>query len=1249
MPLQPAPGRTTFSYTYDPKAAWVAPDNALTNQASQTLASTSTPKAPLFLASPSNWITTDAPVTDQQIVLYAKGAHGTEMAEICWSEDSGLTCASDAFDTAALGTRVSVCATCQLPSGFPNSQFASWGIWRTGTGAYDLGNQSYRGVSISGHVITAPTRAGTPWGFNTDRVSGTVVTLTGCATGFVDNPLTIAHVDSPTQIMVTQTFTATGCTFQEYASGIRVILKNAGTLSFSATYNSVRAFAVGGGESGSRDVCNPAPITDIVVDCDGMEHHPQLTGRLCAVFEGGSNGIYLVQDNGRMCLQSIGHHETIQHLYSVGNPWIGPKAWIGSDGRDLWSVSKRTADRNYTEYVPGAGSSVQEDRWQYVNLTATGIPLNTQIANGPASDAKSALATALFGNPDFGHVGIFGGHIQLSYQPGGDASPCFRGITDSKYRLIQTYTSWTRYPITWGGCHSNASFGSSEYTNLVFTPLMNFNRNKLLGGPFALPLTAIRKRGVFKTYSIPISAGTPGNPTRFISVKHDLAFYSTMSTGGGPYITCSGGTGAWSAVNVTFHAGIQDNNSFTVPVSTSGAYPGGITCVTSPQATLVNIGAVKSNLITIASDAYGYGSYVRDERSLFEDGDPIAISSHPIKQYYAKATGAPTNKQFYVYDDPALTVPSHDVFTTQDNVGLAESCPTTGAAALMPNGKIYYDTGSLRDKAPLIRCLTLRVRSEPCSEWPASGEAQKYRCPTNNSYSSLQNIAAGDVIYDITGADQPNHEHFLVLTKTVNSPVSIDLTVMRRYGAAPYSASWGSDAGVPYCCGVHSMGWFPVAYVNMKSAWFQITDPTATPLPESPIYAGSHHDVGPGGGPGLVTLAAGLTGFNDINGKTMADMLASPVVSDHNNVATWAGNVNDTMANGQKQSYPGHRQTLSGIEATWKSDVTAINIDYGNGANNVDGVFNRTVTKIASFHYVYQISNPAPSGTTNIKLVPYLLTSGVQQFVDISGPMDCRASAAGANCINDSTIGQYCIVYNAATNDCIDSATPGYSKGNVYFSTKIQPATGPGSCASNNNVLAVPCFYPLWPMAGWYEQIRQTPTDRDGTGVRRLTTGWTLPLSHFTFANWISSPDAKWGIYIPNPIAAKGAGGSAAFAMKLPPWPVSDETRRSTFVAVIRKFEGGRSRRIRIRFGYAENGDPMKFYCTTRREACWTSVGATPSNPFVFDGEVQPELRCDDGCTVAIPAIPGRILFYQALHSDGSRTVSEPLQAVAVR
>jgi hypothetical protein len=94
-----------------------------------------------------------------------------------------------------------------------------------------------------------------------------------------------------------------------------------------------------------------------------------------------------------------------------------------------------------------------------------------------------------------------------------------------------------------------------------------------------------------------------------------------------------------------------------------------------------------------------------------------------------------------------------------------------------------------------------------------------------------------------------------------------------------------------------------------------------------------------------------------------------------------------------------------------------------------------------------------------------------------------------------------------------------------------------------------------------------------------------------------------------------------------------------------------------VQFGYAENGDPKNFYCSSRQEKCLATAATVPAVPFLFPSEGTGGLEagvtglpCAGGCTVAIPAISQRMLYYQVKYRDASnRTVATgQVETVAV-
>jgi hypothetical protein len=85
----------------------------------------------------------------------------------------------------------------------------------------------------------------------------------------------------------------------------------------------------------------------------------------------------------------------------------------------------------------------------------------------------------------------------------------------------------------------------------------------------------------------------------------------------------------------------------------------------------------------------------------------------------------------------------------------------------------------------------------------------------------------------------------------------------------------------------------------------------------------------------------------------------------------------------------------------------------------------------------------------------------------------------------------------------------------------------------------------------------------------------------------------------------------------------------------------------REKFGNAENGPATSFFCTSRQEACVVDRGAPP---FSYEfSDTATGVDCSGACSLTIPALSGRILYYRVERNNGSAWVAGPLQIRAVR
>src|SRR5260370_41758385 len=177
--------------------------------------------------------------------------------------------------------------------------FSAWGGMKVAYGTYDLTNRQVPGVSSSAHLVTVSVSAPN-YGLPLDRVLNSKFQLSSCGTGS-GGVFTVDHYDSEGQITMLESATNTNFTYTDMSAGVRVILKNSGTLNVSLTASGWGARTATAGSNGSRWVCARSKVNDIQTDCDGNTRTPPISGYLCGL---ANQGIYVIQDDGRMCLQS---------------------------------------------------------------------------------------------------------------------------------------------------------------------------------------------------------------------------------------------------------------------------------------------------------------------------------------------------------------------------------------------------------------------------------------------------------------------------------------------------------------------------------------------------------------------------------------------------------------------------------------------------------------------------------------------------------------------------------------------------------------------------------------------------------------------------------------------------------------------------------------------------------------------------------------------------------------------------------
>jgi hypothetical protein len=275
----------------------------------------------------------------------------------------------------------------------------------------------------------------------------------------------------------------------------------------------------------------------------------------------------------------------------------------------------------------------------------------------------------------------------------------------------------------------------------------------------------------------------------------------------------------------------------------------------------------------------------------------------------------------------------------------------------------------------------------------------------------------------------------------------------------------------------------------------------------------------------------------------------------------------------------------------------------------------------------------------------------MQPLIDASG------SATG-DVLSDTAADSYKYCVARKPGECRAAAQPG----DIYVNCPNEVKRNDGSygCMWYGQNQDVPIDICVGNMSAYLNSIVQVGFKKnDFTGAlgRTLTKGLTRYKIIDPYWHGKALSDASWVMF--RSMYTNGAWTDVLLG-KLPPYPPTDTVVRWTFqpmpVRLTPPAGLGVDNAV-IQFGYGENGGPEQFYCTSRREKCLATASTIPATPFLYPSEGAAGVEtgvsgvpCANGCSVAIPAISQRLLYYQVKYRDGSnRTVAtSQIEVVAV-
>ncbi len=267
------------------------------------------------------------------------------------------------------------------------------------------------------------------------------------------------------------------------------------------------------------------------------------------------------------------------------------------------------------------------------------------------------------------------------------------------------------------------------------------------------------------------------------------------------------------------------------------------------------------------------------------------------------------------------------------------------------------------------------------------------------------------------------------------------------------------------------------------------------------------------------------------------------------------------------------------------------------------------------------------------KVYPTAAFSGQAPLVDISSP--ATGNIIG---ITGSDSYKYCVA--AVANEC----RQGSSIGDVFVNA---PNVRYPYCFQAAQNLNLSEDYDLCiggsPMVrDAVMQIDMSRVDNEGR-FQRVLTKFSRPRVLSVFYTPYVLPNGQWMVFEAQ-LAGDGNTNKSLLVAKIPPPSPADTYNRGNFIPISLQMPAiPGANQAYVRFGYAESGPWNSLFCTSRAEICVSGSQSSPTpvdpkNPFYFEQTEAGKwsgMACTTGCTLVIPSIPQRVLYYQYVYTNG--------------
>jgi len=318
---------------------------------------------------------------------------------------------------------------------------------------------------------------------------------------------------------------------------------------------------------------------------------------------------------------------------------------------------------------------------------------------------------------------------------------------------------------------------------------------------------------------------------------------------------------------------------------------------------------------------------------------------------------------------------------------------------------------------------------------------------------------------------------------------------------------------------------------------------------------------------------------------------------------------------------------------------------YGDANAGLGG--NSPGTLISGQLYKFPVSSMTAIDLPFRKTYPTAAFTGQLPLADISSPATGNVIGTGS-----ADAYKYCIA--AAVNEC----RQGSAVGDVYVNAPY--VRYPYCVTSDQNANLTDdydiCISGSLSIRDGITQIDMRNTDNEGKATRVLTKFRRARVLN-VFDNPYVLPNGQWMMF-EGQFAGDASLNKVFFLGKIPPPETQDSYNRADFIPIsvsLPPLNG--ATQAYVRFGYAENGPGASLFCTSRKENC--VVGANTSatsvnhaNPFFMEQTESSSwspAACTSGCTIYLPGIPQRMMYYQFVYTNATGIVyTSPVSATVV-